>query len=312
MINKTPKLKLSDNKKVIQNLANSIKENENNLISLESIFHSPETFSIIKTILSKFQKDNTDIYILSHYLKILKNFMNSILQDQPDDFDYISLLKKISEDLKCEEYAKNTLMMKIGDIGKKFYVIISGSVSVLVPKIINVLMTRQQYIYHLKLLYSLGEYILLDRTFKNNLSTFPDFKSNDLEKLKNKMKKKLKNKISFNQEEEEDKNITLDKFLYKINGEYIYTEKMFTHETKIVGYYKVIDLNQGSSFGEYALINDDQQRTASIFVNQNSSFAVLSSVVYKKCLQSIQENNKKKDINFVFNLKIFNQIPNFF
>ncbi len=312
MINKTPKLKLSDNKKVIQNLANSIKENENNLISLESIFHAPETFSIIKTILSKFQKDNTDIYILSHYLKTLKNFMNSILQDQPDDFDYISLLKKISEDLKCEEYAKNTFMMKIGDIGKKFYVIISGSVSVLVPKIINVSMTKQQYINHLKLLYSLGEFILLDRTFKNNLSTFPDFKQNDFEKLKNKMKKKLKNKITFNEEKEEEKNMTLDDYLYKVNGEYLYIEKMFTHETKIVGYFKVIELNQGSSFGEYALINDDQQRTASIFVNQNSSFAVLSSNIYKKCLKSIQENNKKKDINFVFNFKIFNQIPIFF
>ena len=310
MMNKNSKLKLTDNKKIIQDLVNSIKENEKNDIALESIFHTPETFSIIKTILSKFQKDNNDVYILSHYLKTLKNFMNSVLQNQPDDFDYIPLLKKISEDLKCEEYTKNTFMMKVGDIGKKFYVIISGNVSVLVPKIINVLMTRQQYIYHLKLLYSLGEFTLLDRTFKNNLSAFPDFKSNDFEKLKNKMKKN-KNKITYN-EENDNKNITLEKFLYKVNGEYVYTEKMLTHETKIVGYYKVIDLNQGSSFGEYALINDDQQRTASIFVNQNSSFAVLSSAVYKKCLQSIQENNKKKDINFVFNFKIFNQIPIFF
>ena len=36
-----------------------------------------------------------------------------------------------------------------------------------------------------------------------------------------------------------------------------------------MGYYKVTELNKGNSFGEIALIDSKQKRTASIFVNEN-------------------------------------------
>ena len=176
--------------KTINVLTEMLKEKDD--LSKETIFQQPETFTIIKMILTKYQKDKNDVYILSHYLKTLKNFMNSILQGQHEDFDYMPLLNKISLDLKSEEYEKNTFMMRVGDIGKKFYVIISGSVSILVPKVMNVFMTKQQYVLHLELLHSLDEKYLLEKTFKNNESVFTDFKIEDYEKLlkKKKIKKK--------------------------------------------------------------------------------------------------------------------------
>ena len=294
--------------KTINILTEMLKEKDD--LSKETIFQQPETFTIIKMILTKYQKDKNDVYILSHYLKTLKNFMNSILQGQHEDFDYMPLLNKISLDLKSEEYEKNTFMMRVGDIGKKFYVIISGSVSILVPKVMNVFMTKQQYVLHLELLNSLDEKYLLEKTFKNNESVFTDFKIEDYEKL---LKKKNKKKINVDVEDEESKGkISLNKYLYFINAEYIYQEKYGYKEVKIVGYFKVTELNQGSSFGEYALINDNQQRTASIFIKEDCFFGILSSSSYKKCLQNIQENNKKKDVEFVFTFKIFNDIPVFF
>ena len=175
--------------KTINVLTEMLKEKDD--LSKETIFQQPETFTIIKMILTKYQKDKNDVYILSHYLKTLKNFMNSILQGQHEDFDYMPLLNKISLDLKSEEYEKNTFMMRVGDIGKKFYVIISGSVSILVPKVMNVFMTKQQYVLHLELLNSLDEKYLLEKTFKNNESVFTDFKIEDYEKL---LKKKIKKK----------------------------------------------------------------------------------------------------------------------
>ena len=178
--------------KTINILTEMLKEKDD--LSKETIFQQPETFTIIKMILTKYQKDKNDVYILSHYLKTLKNFMNSILQGQQEDFDYMPLLNKISLDLKSEEYEKNTFMMRVGDIGKKFYVIISGSVSILVPKVMNVFMTKQQYVLHLELLNSLDEKYLLEKTFKNNESVFTDFKIEDYEKLLKKKNKKKKNK----------------------------------------------------------------------------------------------------------------------
>ena len=91
------------------------------------------------------------------------------------------------------------------------------------------------------------------------------------------------------------------KNIYQKSMEKIYREKFETNLIKLVGYFKVTELNEGSSFGEYALINDDQQRTASIF-------GILSSNSYKISLKVIQENNKKKVIDFVFISKLFNQI----
>ena len=175
--------------KTINILTEMLKEKDD--LSKETIFQQPETFTIIKMILTKYQKDKNDVYILSHYLKTLKNFMNSILQGQQEDFDYMPLLNKISLDLKSEKKKKNTFMMRVGDIGKKFYVIISGSVSILVPKVMNVFMTKQQYVLHLELLNSLDEKYLLEKTFKNNESVFTDFKIEDYEKL---LKKKIKKK----------------------------------------------------------------------------------------------------------------------
>ena len=454
--------------KSIQVLYHKLKKNEKDKILIEQIFQQAETLRTIKLILTKIEKDETDIYILSNYLKTLKNFMLSITQNQNEDFDINNLLKQMSNDLECEEYLKNTFIMRVGDIGKNFYVILSGIVSVLVPKNIPVYMTKKQYFDHLKMLFNYGEINLMERTFYNNCEIYPDIKLEDVKNEKKKKKKKknkslsknmnktINNNNNFNQFNEvynnnnlnktsrnisninntsneekntlnlnnndnnslekkeinenhilenekvnkisenlnitekskenektkeqllnlnknkelnisktieennkkndenilnnknyetlkinkkenknelereellnpliiqfkknrekttnEDEEFSLEKYISEINGEDIYREKFETNLIKLVGYFKVTELNEGSSFGEYALISDDQQRTASIFVNQNSIFGILSSNSYKKSLKVIQENNKKKDIDFVFSSKLFNQISIF-
>ena len=343
----------SEDSKTILILARMLKEKERDKLSMESIFHLPETLTIIKMILTKYEKDENDIYIISNYLKHLKSFMQSVTQGQPDDFDMTPLLKKISYDLQCEEYLKNTFVMRVGDIGKNFYVILSGSVSVLVPQVFTVSMTKKQYFDHLKMLHKYKEKQVLERTYYNNAGVYTDIKLEQIEenekkqlkkkKLKEKKKKEKEKRIQLRKEsllknpndkdtinllypeeeeisEDEDeekilqdkiKNFTLEKYIKEINAEDLYKEKYESNEVKIVGYYKVTDLHQGSAFGEYALINDNQQRTASIFVKENSIFGTLSSQSYKISLKAIQENNKKKDIEFVFNTKIFNQISIF-
>ncbi len=324
----------ASNDKIIKVLYDLIKKKEEEKCPLDSIFQQQETLSIIKMILSKIQKNETDIFILTKYLKQLKNFMSLILKGQPEDFDPTPLLEKISYYLECEEYQKNTFMMKVGDIGKNFYVILTGSISVVIPKNISIQMTRRQYIEHLKMLYKYDEKNLLERTFYNNAGTFPDIKLNDIEheiKLDERRIEEEKFLLELNEEEEEKKEenkkeeskkeeekkeekkeeFTLEKYISEINAEKIRIEKYNSVEVKIIGYYKVIDLFHGSSFGEVALINDNSQRTASIFVKENSIFGTLTSKAYHKCLRSIQETNKKKDVDFVFKSQLFNEISIF-
>jgi CRP-like cAMP-binding protein len=308
----------ANNDKTIKTLADLLKKKEEEHLSEETLFHQQETLTIIKMILSKIQKNETDIFVLSCLLKTLTNFMQLILQGQPEDYNPIPILKQISYDLECEEYQKNTFVMKVGDYGKNFYVILSGSVSVLVPKNIAVKMTRRQYLEHLKMLYKYEEKKLFERTFYNNVGTYSDIKIETIEKEieKDKVSKKDENlilELKDNEEEEEENEdeFTIEKYIKEINAEDIFIEKYNSNEVKIVGYYKVTDLPQGSSFGETALINDNQQRTASIFVKEHSIFGTLSSHSYKKCLKNIQENNKKNDIDFIYSSHLFYPITIF-
>ena len=317
----------TSNDKIIKVLYDLIIKKEEEKTPLDSLFQQQETLSIIKMILLKLEKDETDIFILTKYLKQLKNFMSLILQGQKEDFDPTPLLQKISNDLECEEYQKNTFMMKVGDIGKKFYVILTGSVSVVVPKNISIQMNRRQYIEHLKMLYKYDERNLLERTFYNNAGTFPDIKLDDIEdEIKADEKRKEEEQLLSESNEEEEKEeenkkeeikeeikeeFTLEKYISEINAENIHIERFNSIEVKIIGYYKVVDLFHGSSFGEVALINDNSQRTASIFVKEHSIFGTLTSNAYRKCLRSIQETNKKKDVEFIFKFKLFSEISFF-
>jgi hypothetical protein len=181
----------SEDSKTILILARMLKEKERDKLSMESIFHLPETLTIIKMILTKYEKDENDIYIISNYLKHLKSFMQSVTQGQPDDFDMTPLLKKISYDLQCEEHLKNSFVMRVGDIGKNFYVILSGSVSVLVPQVITTSMTKKQYFEHLQMLYQYKEKQLLERTYYNNAGVYTDIK---LEQIEENEKKTIKEK----------------------------------------------------------------------------------------------------------------------
>ena len=182
---------INDNK-TIKVLKDILKEKELKNLPRESIFQLPETFTIIKMILSKYKKDENDIYVLSNYLKTLKTFMSSILQGQTSDYDVNPLLRKISADLNYVKYDKNTFMMRVGDIGTTFYVILSGSISIIVPKEMSILMTKTQYIHHLKFLSSLGEKYLVEKNYYNNIGEFPDLKLEHFIKHENKDKKKNK------------------------------------------------------------------------------------------------------------------------
>ena len=131
-------------------------------------------------------------------------------------------------------------------------------------------------------------------------------------KKKNISNKKVENKKEEHHQHEEDKEFSLENYIRLINAEYINIDKMhYTHDIKLTGYFKVTDLYQGASFGELALINENNLRTATIFIREHSYFGVLTSSAYQKSLKHIQEINKKKNIHFIFNTKLFKDISLF-
>ena len=163
-------------------------------------------------------------------------------------------------------------------------------------------MTENQYKYHLKFLFNNNEKFLLEKTFLANKNLFK-FQIKDIQIKEEELIIQIPLEIS------------LEEYISKINCEIlpnIKKKKLDNNEIykiKIFGYYSVLDLIQGSSFGEIALINDNNQRTATIFVKEDSFFGVLKSHEYKNTMKKIQEKIKVDNITFIYsNLKIFNCI----
>ena len=289
--------------KEFQMFLDKLKTNLNNEDKLKELLNSEEASNIIKLLLEKKLKSLEEIFILVLYLTKLKNFSDLLKQEESNkNIDYI--LHKLIKDLTTKHINKNCFLMRIGEIGKEFFITISGKIIVLIPKIFEVKMTTSQFIKHLNFLYSYHEEYLYKKTIKENLSKI-NINLIDIEKPLE--------KIDLN-------NIEFESYISKINCENIRIEstiddldiknedsiqkKVF----KIVGYFKVCELSNGSSFGEIALININNKRTASIFVKENSVFGVLTSDSYNKYIRSLHEKMKKDNLTYIHNTSIFRKL----
>ena len=185
-------------------LLSLLQKNEKNKEITNKIFQDHNSIEIIEEILSKNHRSENDIYIIKSYLKTLTKFIDILSKDENNDMDL--LLSKISNDLKLEISKKNNFLMKIGEIGKNFYVILSGKVGVLVPKHYDVIMTKNDYLTHLKILLNYEENYLLNNTLLENYNILPI----SFEEIQNKQ-------CEINKPEE----INLKQYFYYINGEIV-------------------------------------------------------------------------------------------
>ena len=269
---------------------------------ISQIINEKKSTELIKIILSKKQKSDYEIFIVKTFLKQLSNFI-SIIDKNNDEKKKEKVLTKISSDLSLEILPKNSFLMKVGEVGKHFFVTLSGKVTILVPKVFNVNMTENQYKSHLKFLYNNNEKFLLEKTFLSNKNLFK-FEIKEIEKKDNNLIIETPLKITL---EEYISKINYDNLSLNINNNFNSLISDF-FQVKIYGYFNVVDLAQGSSFGEIALINENNQRTATIFTKEDSVFGVLSSNEYKNTMKKIQEKIKIENIEFIFSMKIFNPI----
>ncbi len=266
---------------------------------LKNLFHRQETMSIILYILSKNIRTQRDIYILNSFLKTQKQFMQ-IVQGEDENLDKEEILTKINNSLKFMIIEAQTFLLKVGNKGNKFYIILHGNVSVLVPKTINLKMKYEQYIHYLQFLYHNNENYLLEKTINYNNNTFQINKDIYTQPIENNLIFIKNNKL----------NITIEEYISYINGEKDIDEtSKYFEDVQIEGYVKIVELKEGETFGEIALLNENSKRTATIFVNKYSLFGVLKGQDYKSTIKIYQERIKRNNISFILSLKLFDEIP---
>ena len=279
---------LTINEKYVEKLVKYLNKNQKNKLVFELTIQNPKTLEVIYYILNKSIRTFNDLYLINSYLFQMENFINLLKTYNSSIEQLVGFISSCIKPFKAES---NKMIIHIGEKGNQFFIILKGSVSVLVPKERTVRISQKDYENYLKMLFNFNENYLLENTIKHNNKIYK-IKEKEIkiidEDLK-KLRKEIKN---------------LDEYLSYINCNYIKEEPIF-EEIRILGYFKVVELQQGNSFGEIALINDNNLRTASIYVNSSSLFGVLNSKDYKKSVKNTQLRIKRNNIIFILNVDLF-------
>ena len=110
------------------------------------------------------------IKVISGYLSSLKNFM-LILKNPRESTQEI--LDKLSSVMKLKKVKKHELILKEGEKGNEFYVLLRGKISVLTPKINEYYMTEEEFISYLFQLRKKDQNELIQKCITLNQSAYP-------------------------------------------------------------------------------------------------------------------------------------------
>ena len=297
----------------------------------------------IKELKKPFQ--NRDQSIIIDYIKTLEPFMNLIEQRNENSEDIII---KISKIMTLQSNRTNDLIIQYGDKGNNFYIILKGTIGILVPKYNEYYMNEEDFILHILKLKKYNQNELILQCLRQNNSNFSianeKFEDilNELKNINSKEslsydKRRISKEISelykyINSEEYINSkkgilNISPEKYMSSIDVEENVkknTEKLnylnnlnipFDKRdedkklTRIPNYEIVSKFNNGYSFGELALENINKKRQATIIALTDCDFGVINKLEYNELIKESYSKSKNKFLNLIYEYKIFDDIP---
>ena len=120
-------------------------------------------YEIIQFILNKKKRTNEELIIIKTFLSTMKSLSLMINVTEPD-----KILFSLSMYLKLESKIRDSILFRYGDKGTKFYILLSGKVSILILKETRVEMSFLRYFLHLLLLKMMKEKELVKKTIAAN------------------------------------------------------------------------------------------------------------------------------------------------
>lgn len=152
----------------------SYNERDNSNIDNETLF-SICLPSFIKNV---DERDKNDQILITIFLFQIKNFIKLFkdnmvnVNEKLDVKKFYDSLKYISSNIMYSKFNSNRLLMRFGEEGKKFYLLLKGEVAILIPikKIVNI--TINEYKRYIALLIIYKEFKLLFDVLKENSSVY--------------------------------------------------------------------------------------------------------------------------------------------
>ena len=165
---------------------------------------SGNNYEIIQFILNKRKRTNEELIIVKTFLSTMK-YLSSMI----NLIDTDKILFSLSIYLKMESKSQDTILFRYGNKGKKFYILLSGRVTILLLKETKVKMSFFKYVLHLFLLKMMKENELVKKTiianYKNKFhldeKSFEVFFEKIVEFAEKRFGKDAKNKQDDNKDE---------------------------------------------------------------------------------------------------------------
>ena len=300
---------INDEEKEIQNISKSlIKRMEEEKIKLNEIpfIKDSNTLKLLLYSIHKKNKLEHDILFISHYLTSFKSIIN-LINEKKTLIDSTKILNELSNNIKIEKKINKSIICRYGDLGDKFYLILQGSISVIVKKEIQIEMTEYEYYLYLKNLKKYSENELIEDNLKANKFHYDNIK------MKNFIENEIEYKIP--REEKQINYPEIDKEQLKYCNCENYINRILPIVNKdndlikkkklsLFIYYHVIDLKEGNTFGDIAL-SGNFKRTATIICNEDCIFGTLKKKTYDNCIKVTFEKIRSSNINFLINCDLF-------
>ena len=284
-------------------------------------------FQMVNYILTKSRRSLNELLIISTFLKTFPHFVNKIQQQNYDE-----IVSSLSLLLRSERKPQNNLVFKYGDKGTKFYIVLYGKCSVIVPKENTIKMSIMHYIKYLlylnhihedelmimtvgtnKFKYSIDLYFtnkLIQYLSNSNSEKYINFNTSllspkDISKLKLFYAQLQKEPIYDKQNISPKNYIAITSYKQKILFDEDEIECPFDKDLTIYSYIELTDKKQGDIFGEIALQNSIGKRTATLITGEECIFGYLTHEIYKKSIREIEQKIRKTNISFLLKNQLF-------
>ena len=266
------------------------------------------------------------------YIKSLSPFMTLIKEELKKNSEYLENIIKIFHYIKK---LKHKIIVREGEKGNEFFIILRGKVAILVlqPEYYN--MTEEEYILHLLKLKKNNENECIKQTIMHNQLIYPveeNFDSlfkgliqrkttggvyldneNILKKADEvsnylKLKNKEMKKISPNDYIKINK---IDNSIIEKSG-LNYDEKgNKRNKVVIMGYNLVNYFETGQTFGEVALENSSNKRIATIIATEDCDIVYIVKKEYNSLIKNSIERTIRNFYNVIYSFKLFKFITKY-
>lgn len=239
---------------------------------------------LIDLLKSKKRKEN--IYRIIELLQEMPSIKKMLLSKQK--VKNLEFLNAFAFGLKHEFIPKDRVVMKLGDKGDKFYIILNGSVTVFIPIEKEIYLTEDEYLKYLYLVRSYEEIGLLQRIISSNKHIY-EYSEDDINYIFNSFANEGENQAKNNNNKKSvTKKLSKSNFLNKLINtraslfdlhvhqytscsKYEYVDRVTpkttsdcetrTHrKVKWFLYKEIVNLNTGEKFGDLALSKEIQKR----------------------------------------------------